>query len=182
MQIIKTIREVVAGVRALPQVARIAMLDVRALENRAEHTREWLAKLDEERAAHFKTAESLEHANRQIADVVFAAEQSGWNGVENPKLLHLFVFDLADKLSAAESERDELRRKLDWLLRWRRQEDEPCPFPISEEVLMSTKQWATCLDQIARLNQDDLWRPLDLTHYEPRDVNDDPKGDDDGSG
>lgn len=61
-------------------------------EERIRNQRAEIERLERER----------DSANAKIADIVNAAEEAGWNGVENSKILTAFIRDLA-------RERDEAR-------------------------------------------------------------------------
>lgn len=59
-----------------------------------------------------------------------------------------------------------IREKLIWLLRTRKQSEEPCPFPDNEVVLMlrhGGSRWHTC--SVGSLLPTDEWRPINLAFF-----------------
>ncbi len=58
--------------------------------------------------------------------------------------------------------------ELDWLLRWRKQEKEPCPFPQYDYVIVQDVNLTPDIitRAVVNLNRGDYWRPLDLRHYQ----------------
>jgi len=96
----------------------ISMLE----EERAAHNQHRLdlgAALDAnpgDRASYIAFAQMIcaahRESERKLGDVIAHAEESGWNGVENPKDLCDYIVDTAEQLRAAE-------RKLDALTRWK---------------------------------------------------------------
>jgi hypothetical protein len=60
-----------------------------------------------------------------------------------------------------------MESKLDWLLRWRKQSKEPCPFPKNEYVIVQdiTLTPDIITRAVCNLHKEDYWRPLNLNHY-----------------
>jgi hypothetical protein len=65
------------------------------------------------------------------------------------------------------NERDLLRRKLDYLLRPRKQSEEPCPYAGHAQVLVAYSEYPDCWWGSTASDATDAatWRPVDLEHF-----------------
>lgn len=143
----KTIGEVIYGVRCIPDLA--AMLRADAKQNASNEYRI---------AIH-----ELEVARRKLAERDAMGLEISSLRVE----LHeqsVMLFGLETECAAAQAERDELRAQLEWLTRWRAQDEEPCLFPSSTFVLWrdndddSDACFGTVVSELSRMRSV-LWRP-----------------------
>lgn len=64
-----------------------------------------------------------------------------------------------ERIAELTAERDALRDQLEWLKRWRKQAEEPCPFPGDARVEWLDIGEGALGCSVAELNDGDLWRP-----------------------
>lgn len=189
--ILRTIREAIDGLRALPRIAldrsRVWYLNclvderdatIERTANDLMSVRRWLkesnGKLRDEEERHAALQSRCYEGFASATDGIFDALRETDRQLSAERDAHdelsVEYRKLAESNARTSAQLSATRADLEALTKWRLQSEEPCPVPTFVEVSINSPRLGICLDRCGTLEAPDSWRftPESLAAWKAR--------------